>query len=535
MNNFGFIFQGEVEHLHKCDDVKRKIAQLFSVDPSELDNVFNGEKLFIREGLNRFTAESYRKLFKQAGAVSEIFEGAIPLSRVHDASEQSNKETNNTDSEPTDQHASRQDIDDTISEPIYKFAYSAMKWIYASGMILIITFIADEYLNDISFMGHTGIDIGYTPYIIAHIILIVGCAKLAIVKGYRYYVGGLGLLSFLGLAIVIMLPNADSKNHNLAVKPKLILVFSFIIAVVWLNGFMGRGEAIIQIQHTAENLAEGRERFPSGNIEASESIFLTEEQELYVFMSESLNIISQQIFRPDEISQLGDVIFQQLSEFRIWLDYQRFLHLSKGKKLPQYLTKEHLESVDSRFFAFLFDELVSNDEAQKRLKSSMESWVNGLYFGIDESELGLIRKLQKFLFSVYQKAREKRLESTWDQQSNPTTTNSPHQAPDLTQLTINEMANTSIEIYPTYLVITGDLEPLDNIPLVVGIMLEPYASKSFKYNPINSSQQKHMQFNNKNYTVEFVVISDKFPSKYLVGNFNPLRNYQKFLFENYRH
>lgn len=76
---FEVVFQGEVQPGTEVAEARARIGQLFQVDDRQLDMLFSGRRIVIKQGLDEAAAGRYRQAIERAGARCEIQSmGAAP-------------------------------------------------------------------------------------------------------------------------------------------------------------------------------------------------------------------------------------------------------------------------------------------------------------------------------------------------------------------------------------------------------------------------------------------------------------------------
>lgn len=81
MATFEVVFHGEVEPGIDEAQARARIGQLFQVDDRQLDMLFSGRRIVIKQGLDETAAAKYRQAIERAGARCEVQQtGAAPAS-----------------------------------------------------------------------------------------------------------------------------------------------------------------------------------------------------------------------------------------------------------------------------------------------------------------------------------------------------------------------------------------------------------------------------------------------------------------------
>ena len=72
MATFEVVFHGQARPGVEVAQARARIGQLFQVDERQLDVLFSGRRIVIKQGLDAAAAEKYRQAIERAGALCEI-------------------------------------------------------------------------------------------------------------------------------------------------------------------------------------------------------------------------------------------------------------------------------------------------------------------------------------------------------------------------------------------------------------------------------------------------------------------------------
>ena len=72
MTRFEVVFQGQVQPGAAQDQVRANVGKLFQVSGSQLESLFSGRRIVIKQGLDQVAAEKYRIALERAGAQCSI-------------------------------------------------------------------------------------------------------------------------------------------------------------------------------------------------------------------------------------------------------------------------------------------------------------------------------------------------------------------------------------------------------------------------------------------------------------------------------
>ena len=72
MARFEIVFQGQVQPGVPADQARARIGQLFQVAGDQLNTLFSGRRIVIKQGLDEAAAAKYRAAIERAGAVCHV-------------------------------------------------------------------------------------------------------------------------------------------------------------------------------------------------------------------------------------------------------------------------------------------------------------------------------------------------------------------------------------------------------------------------------------------------------------------------------
>ncbi|MGB3598300.1 hypothetical protein ACS8E9_16030 [Pseudomonas neustonica] len=72
MARFEIVFQGQVQSGVPVEEARARIGQLFQVAGEQLDTLFSGRRIVIKQGLDEAAAAKYRAAIERAGAVCNV-------------------------------------------------------------------------------------------------------------------------------------------------------------------------------------------------------------------------------------------------------------------------------------------------------------------------------------------------------------------------------------------------------------------------------------------------------------------------------
>ncbi|WPL18523.1 Tfp pilus assembly protein, major pilin PilA [Thiorhodovibrio winogradskyi] len=69
---FDVLFSGDLAGSASSEHVKQRLAQMFKLNEASVERLFSGQRVFVKRGLDHATAERFREVFNQAGALAEV-------------------------------------------------------------------------------------------------------------------------------------------------------------------------------------------------------------------------------------------------------------------------------------------------------------------------------------------------------------------------------------------------------------------------------------------------------------------------------
>lgn len=88
MTRFEVVFQGQVQQGAAPEQVRANVGKLFQVSGAQLDTLFSGRRIVIKQGLDQAAAEKYRIALERAGAQCSIVAMDEPAAVASDVPEQ---------------------------------------------------------------------------------------------------------------------------------------------------------------------------------------------------------------------------------------------------------------------------------------------------------------------------------------------------------------------------------------------------------------------------------------------------------------
>ncbi|MES9901755.1 MAG: hypothetical protein ABW168_03615 [Sedimenticola sp.] len=366
MKMFTFTYQGQVLDGTTSEHVKQRLAQQFKTSANDFDGLFNGDQLFERTDLPLAVAKQYLQFFHRAGAIGVIVEqnnNSAVMESVAGLDNNSqncpNCQSHNIDTQQCldcgvffhklrpAQEAKRSDNDDEVLSRTSTDVLSAARLLKYSGLLILIIFIMDNFLRGAVLSGFFEFDIGYFPYIAAHTFLVYACSRFAKAKGYSPALGALGLLSFLGVSILLMLKDRTQDDAAISIKAKGLTALCLLIALVWLNDFGSRQNDLSTFHVQASEFTQQLNQYPSSAPIVSSELLLKQRALLNTFHNSIFNAMQQHDYRPAEKVALAELAFSETANYRVWLNYQRFLMYTEQQAALPELGSKYIKKLDA--------------------------------------------------------------------------------------------------------------------------------------------------------------------------------------------
>ena len=258
----------------------------------------------------------------------------------------------------------------TVIEEEYRKAMISLR--YGSAFFIGIFFID-------SLARRWGLDITVWPYILASLFLCHGCWFLAQTKGYPGVTGLLGITNLFGLSVLFLLPDKKEKMHAYHLdRIKISAITMMLLSVYWFSGYLNRHIELRQFIRQSARMRDSRHVYPSTVLDTDPAIHSNETKKMKEFVQQGMTMLTKHDYRPDNFERVLNLMFQEVTEFFVWMQYQQFLHapLQETEILAQF-TSESIGTKQQDFFN-LFSELISNDDglhSHPVIKKVYSAWI----------------------------------------------------------------------------------------------------------------------------------------------------------------
>ncbi|GAA6136976.1 hypothetical protein NBRC116583_07230 [Arenicella sp. 4NH20-0111] len=487
---YSFRFGGEYKETLTLEKAKRNLARIFKVSETEVTPLFNGVKEFIRSDIDEITANDYRDLFDKVGLIGHVsrtestrqnsksgtlnadlsqdFErpihqiGSGPTTEADPATMSMEAQaeslfSNELDSDHSAEPSRASTPNSTLkrnsrtSRPTINKAErsAAATWIRIGGLAILASLIADSQLKSALIVDQYGLDLGYWPLLLAHIPLVIGCYLLAVEKNLSPIFRIMGLLSFAGLSILLMVPEDGDKNHKIGVKAIASAVLGCGLLIYWVGGAMNNISATEELLTRLANTFENRQEFPSQEYQLQTSTYQSEQTEMEEIIKEVIELLNNGDIRPNQATELANAMMQELGRYIAWRQYQTYLRKVAKKSLPEGLGEE-FQSADQVLFNTLLSSITP--QSNKRLYEAVMNWTVA---PVDDIEYARSHPIRSRIDTLYDSVRVQSL-SIIGMQKNQQNSQSE-----------STFSNVSLENEPVLDVSKLDLPRIDNAKLTL--------------------------------------------------------------------
>lgn len=256
-------------------------------------------------------------------------------------------------------------------------------------------------------------------------------------------------------------------------------------------------ETLKQHAERTESLAVGRHEHPKRILDPANMIYVQEQQEMQDYLNWSIDAMLTRRMRPDNIKLVTDTTFRALARYQAWRNFQHFLHLHKGEKLPQALTvtgeAQHHES-----FRTILARI--DDSAPPQAQAVKQKWLD-----LHTETPSLVRRFSRTLESLLTQFQIKSMSAHNVAQDLPLTTlNSFDMAP----LVTNVQQRVSAAAEGNIVTFNFEKPELANTPLHI----------AFYWNRVSRNTKWVYRRNLR-------IVSGDFPLEHIQGKFHILKGY----------
>jgi len=369
--NFFILFRGDIIGDSRPENVKNRIARLFSAPVHMAAPFFNGDALFFRTGMDLFTAKKYYKAFEKAGARAYIGPDTAISNKEPDpdelrsletvtctrcSTEQTTGETCVICSGILKQPGTREDAvknaaGEYVSDEILHSQKRARRIFQIGGFLLLIIYIFDENLREFAirqaslYLESNTPSIGFLPHIAATLIIFYGCIHFVRVKGYPAVLSLVGLTNILGLGILVLLPNRCKPEEK---RPIFHLkniggVVLILLSVFWAYNVLFKNSAFSAFLNMPQPFLAALESGDGFSLQPWPESLVSPEKDLRQYIENGYNLLSKYDFDIAATQKIADRIYFALSNMSIWLYYQQYLFIINDREIPDNLSDEAIE------------------------------------------------------------------------------------------------------------------------------------------------------------------------------------------------
>ncbi len=549
-------YSGKCADGHGKEEVQERFAQLFGVAIDDVEGIFTGRDLFIKENLNRYTAIQYKDAFTKIGAECIFSEQA--RNEIHAEHQDMVSEAMNTTDpalEPKKDHVpdvltcpkcghrqeqkeeceacgiffskfekvqerKKQEKTQAVKERFdtvkdgdvnYEGAKEepdtrkARFSLQAGTILLLCVFIFDGLVYK------RGLDIGVMPYILVNFFYVYGGFLISRLKGYPVLVGLLGCFSLFGISVLILLPDRTAVEQPYKLdRGKTVAIMMMIMSVLWGGNYLLQWRSSINsMNHLFEarqELKTDRSVYPSYLLDSSPEAFDAEIQEMKMFIDEGFTILEKCRFRTNTIEKIAGSMFEELASLFIWIKYQQFLHAMEYEDLPDHLYEDNIDCIKLDFKEQIDDlvEKCGGFAKNPGIAKAYGAWVHGspkwdftaggaFEFGTKHS-----KRLNRVLFAIWEKITERNMIISMNERSSY-----KYKVPDIANPPEDIVAETIRKDNVLEYRLADNIGEMSGRLLVMAYFLRPYK-----------------RFGELKYYGEFVCIGGDLPNIYMHSNFS---------------
>ena len=309
--------------------------------------------------------------------------------------------------------------------------------------------------------------------------------------------GALGLLSFAGISILMLLPSKGQRDYKLSIKTLAMTLFSCGIFIYWFGSTVDTSTDVQDFHDRLTSLSKSRQEFPSSALQANLQVYKEEQLELHQLMTEIVALANTDGMRPNQTSNLANAMMNELARYIAWRQYQTFLHHSEKKKLPEALAGE-FQKEDERLFSSVLNSITP--QSNKRLYESTTSWTVA---PVDEAEYAKTFTIRQQLDNIHRLVGDMEIKLLRESDAAPTISfdnlNLPHVAGATTKQKKNHLE---------YVFAEGELS---GKTLAIGF----YMTK-------NKARRRGKVY----YSINYKVLNNEVPATYMSNILSVLSKYQ---------
>lgn len=300
-----FQFDGKIASNKNTEEVKANLAKLFSVKTAAWDAIFSGESIFLRENIDRYTAQKYFEHFKHAGAIGKIvkYSAKAPEPEL---------QSNNID---IDEIGLKQDRQFKI-------------FLRIGASILFVLIFLDDFLQ------FQRIEISTWMYVIPALFLAIGALYYAEKKGYPKPLGLVMGASIVGLPFLLLLPDKNSNAKRSSFEWLILLIFCATFAIYGLNSIESV-QTVVELENKSKRIRNQFKTYPDAQL-VSESDFKDKRDLIEAHIKDGIKYLEKDL-RVGQNKYVVHTLHEDLARYSMWVNYQKLLYLRKYDKVAKYL------------------------------------------------------------------------------------------------------------------------------------------------------------------------------------------------------
>lgn len=330
---------GEIHDGTNSVEVSKKIQKRFSVTVEIADSLLSGKTSFKKNNLNKITALQYHQVLNNLGLITKI-QASDSVTR------QKNNNIQQTKIDQTSIIAKEDNTKNSISSSTLTITKnsgkSLGKFIRYGALIFIGSVIADEFLRDVVYLDTYGFNLGHLSYAIGYILMAIGTYSFARENNYKLPTRALSLLSFVGLAVLLLIKSPDKTQTPLNVK--ILAVFVLFFTAYWSLQISNNQQSLKFLMEFSHNLNNGRSIYPSKDAYIDTITFDNEIIELKDYIVMAFDLLSNHDLSIENELSISNSIYYETTKLFMWVRYQDLLHTTQDRRNSYTLNQSHIDA-----------------------------------------------------------------------------------------------------------------------------------------------------------------------------------------------
>jgi len=438
--------EGDLLNNYSAEQVLKNISRLFDLEDQDIKPLLEKKIVFIKSGLDEFTAKEYVTTLTRAGlkvnlsqdthtakihdvgtmreaATKDAVHRKSVVEQVSPAQELSNNKRCKKCNSPITNEIKcdscgvyfdklKQTLDNkTIndSEPVKELSerYKIARFLLKLGALtLTVSFIVDNYLTDLIFVEHSGFDMGQLPYLFGHVVLSAGSYMYAVAKGVSWVLRYISVFSIVGLSIILFFDKHEGEvNGKEQLKIKAMSLVVIVISVLWFYDTKQTDLEMDQFYQLVEHASGSRSNYPHGIDDDITVAVPAALSNLYEVVDSGFILLIEYDLNPDKVSEIANTMLDEAASYVYWLNYQRYLYYSINKSLPEVMSTKSISATTKDIFNYIdtkYKISEKSDDMPVRFNSDYHDWQFGFSrYGAHAERINVASALNNALREFY--------------------------------------------------------------------------------------------------------------------------------------